>query len=106
VGAIAWNLKSGRWQQVHAGVYATFTGPVGRNAGLWAIVLYCGPQARLSHETAAELHGLIDERFPLVRVTIPKNRLVRPPEGVAIHRSGRMSRPWQPYGLPPHTFIE
>jgi hypothetical protein len=106
VGAIAWNLKSGRWRQVHAGVYATFTGPVGRDAGLWAIVLYCGPQARLSHETAAELHGLIDERFPLVRVTIPKNRLVRPPEGVVIHRSGRMGRPWQPYGLPPHTFIE
>lgn len=105
-GVIAWNLRSGRWQQVYAGVYATFSGPVGRNAVLWAAVLYCGPEARLSHETAAELHGLIDERFPLIRVTIPSYRKVRPPEGVVIHRSARISRPWQPAGLPPHTFIE
>jgi len=105
-GVIAWNLRSGRWQQVYAGVYATFSGPVGRNAVLWAAVLYCGPEARLSHETAAELHGLIDERFPLIRVTIPSYRKVRPPEGVVIYRSARISRPWQPAGLPPHTFTE
>lgn len=105
-GAVAWNVKSGRWQQIYAGVYATFTGPIERNAQLWATVLYCGPQARLSHETAAELLGLIDSRFPLVRVTIPKSRQVRPPDGVVIYRSARVSRPWQPVGLPPHTFIE
>jgi very-short-patch-repair endonuclease len=105
-GAIAWNVRSGRWQQVHAGVYATFTGPIARNSLLWAAVLYCGPEAQLSHETAAELHGLIDEPSPPVRVTIPNNRRVRPPEGVLIYRSARTSRPWQPVGLPPHTFIE
>jgi len=105
-GMIAWNVRSGRWQQVHVGVYATITGPIGRNAVLWAAVLYCGPQARLSHQSAAELHGLIDGQFPVVHVTIPSNRKVRPPEGVVIHRSAHISRPWQPVGLPPHTFIE
>lgn len=105
-GVIAWNLRSGRWQPVYPGVYATFTGPVARNAVLWAAVLYCGPGARLSHETAAELHGLIDGGFPLVQVTIPRERKVRPPEGVVIHRSVHVSGPWQPAGLPPHTSIE
>jgi hypothetical protein len=106
VGAIAWNAKSGRWRQIHVGVHATFTGPVGRSAGLWAIVLYCGPEARLSHETAAELHGLIDGRSPLVRVIIPTSRQARPPKGVIVYRSAHMSRPRQPVGLPPYTFIE
>jgi hypothetical protein len=105
-GAITWYVKSGRWQQVFAGVYATFTGTIARNARLWAIVLYCGRQARLSHETAAELQGLIDGQFPLVQVTIPRNRQVRPLEGVVIRRSAHMSRPWQPLGIPPHTFVD
>jgi hypothetical protein len=105
-GAITWNVKSGRWRQIHPGVYAMFTGPITRNARLWAIVLYSGPLARLSHETAAELLGLSDEQCPLVHVTIPKNRKVRQPEGVVIHRSSHMGRPWQPVGIPPHTFIE
>jgi hypothetical protein len=39
-------------------------------------------------------------------VTIPKMRQVRPPEGVVIRRSSHMSQPWQPVGIPPHTFIE
>jgi hypothetical protein len=105
-GAITWYVKSGRWQQVFAGVYATFTGTIARNARLWAIVLYCGRLARLSHETAAELQGLIDGQFPLVQVTIPRNRQVRPLEGVVIRRSAHMSRPWQPLGIPPHTFVD
>jgi hypothetical protein len=106
VGAITWNVKSGRWQQVYPGVYATFTGTVARNARLWAVVLYCGREARLSHETAAELQGLIDGQFPLVQVTIPRNRQVRAPEGVVIRRSPHMSRPWQPLGIPPQTFVD
>jgi very-short-patch-repair endonuclease len=105
-GAITWLAKSGRWQQIYPGVYATFTGSVERNARLWAIVLYCGPQARLSHQTAAELLRLSDERCPLVHVIISKKRKVKPPEGVVIHRSSYISRPWQPLGMPPHTFIE
>jgi hypothetical protein len=99
-------VKHGRWKRLYPGVYATFTGPVGRNARLWAIVLYAGPGARLSHQTAAELLRLSDERCPLVHVTIPVGRRVKNPPGTIIHRSARVSRPWQPVGLPPHTFIE
>ena len=99
-------VQHGRWRRIYPGVYATFTGRLSRNARLWAIVLYAGPGARLSHETAAELLRLSDERCPLAHVTIPTDRKVRTPQGVVIHRSAYMSRPWQPVGLPPHTFIE
>src|SRR5580692_9626127 len=54
-------LRSGRWQRVHQGVYATFTGPLPREARLWAALRRVGEGAMLSHETAAEVHGLIDK---------------------------------------------
>lgn len=104
--AIFWYLKSGRWQQIYRGAYATFTGPVSRDARLWAAVLYAGPGARLSHETAAELLRLSDERCPLVHVTIPARRQVRAPKGVVIHRSSHLGPLWQPLGIPPHTFVD
>ena len=97
--------KHGRWQQVHAGVYGTFTGPVAWEAQLWAAVLYAGPGALLSHETAAEVLGLTDRRCPVIQVTIPASRRVRPPEGMAIHRSNFDYPAWRPQrGMPPHTF--
>jgi hypothetical protein len=103
---IAWKVRSERWPQLYPGVYATFPGTVPRNALLWAGVLYAGPQARLSHHTAAELHRLSDEPDPALHITIPESRRVRPPAGVVIHRSARLGRLWQPVGLPPHTFVD
>ncbi len=50
-------VKHGLWQQLHPGVYGVFTGAVSREARLWAAVLYAGPGALLSHETAAEVSG-------------------------------------------------
>ena len=34
VGAIAARVRFGRWRRVHLGVYATFTGPLTRDAQL------------------------------------------------------------------------
>src|ERR1700677_4180797 len=85
--AITSKLQQGRWLQVHRGVYATFTGSMDREAQLWACVLYAGPGARLSHETAAELIRLTDRRSPLIHVTISARRRVVPPAGLIIHRS-------------------
>src|SRR5882762_4715795 len=58
---IKFRLRSGRWQLMHRGVYATFTGAPGRGACLWAAVLSAGPGAVLSYQTAAELQGLTDQ---------------------------------------------
>jgi hypothetical protein len=87
------------------GVYAAFTGPVEWEAQLWGAVLYAGPGALLSHETAAEILHLTDRRFPVIQVTIPKSRRVRPPEGVRIHHTSFDYPRWRPMrGIPPHTF--
>ena len=100
-------LRHGRWLQVYRGVYATFTGPIGRDAELWAVVLYTGSGARLSHETAAELIHLRDRPSPLIHVTIAAKRRVVAPAGVAIHRSVSLETSWRfARGIPPHTFAE
>jgi hypothetical protein len=106
-GAIRWVVRGGTWQQVHPGVYATFTGEVGRGARLWAALLHAGEGAVLSHETAAELIGLADRHSPLIHVTIPCTRRVVPPQGVSIHVSRRDIPKWRfARGIPPHTMTE
>ena len=104
-GAITSRLKYQKWVRVYWGVYATFTGPQHREAQLWAAVLYAGRGARLSHETAAELHGLTDQRTPLIHVTIPASRRVRPVRNIVVHISPRRGDRW-PRGVVPHTSVE
>ena len=99
-------VHAGRWQRLHYGVYASFTGEPTRQAALWAAGLRAGPQSVLSHETAAELDGLADKTSKLMHVTIPESRRVRPIAGFAIHRSGRVLEARHPGLLPPRTMIE
>jgi|SRR5450756_103643 len=89
---IGHRLRSGRWQRVQDGVYATFTGPLSREARLWAALRRAGEGAVLSHETAAEVQGLISQKPPgaMIHITVPSRR--RPVQrgrlrGVVIHRS-------------------
>jgi hypothetical protein len=62
-----------------------------RAALLWAAVLKAGPGAALSHETAAELHGLTCKPAPLIHVTVPAGRRVEPVPGLIVHRSARIA---------------
>jgi hypothetical protein len=105
-GAITTRLKYGKWRQIYWGVYVTFTGPVSREAQLWAAVLYAGRGARLSHDTAAELHGLTGRRTPLIHVTIPATRRVRPTRSIVIHISASTDEPPFPRGVIPRTLVE
>jgi hypothetical protein len=106
-GAIVAKIRFGRWQRVHAGVYATFTGPMTRDAQLWAAVLAAGPGAQLSHQTAAEINHLTDRPSPFIHVTIPASRRITPPEGVIIHLSSILTFGWRfARGVPPYTFAE
>ena len=107
---IGHRLSSGRWQRIHSGVYATFSGPVSRNARLWAAVRWAGPDAMLSHETAAEVQGIIDAPLgSTIHVTVPLRRRpaqLHPARGITVHRSSQ-SRPQLsgPFRLP-RTRIE
>jgi hypothetical protein len=101
-------VRSGRWQRLQRGVYATFSGEPTRETVLWAALLRAGPGAVLSHQTAAERHGLIDEPSPVITITVPASRhpaQVKLP-GVVIHRSNAILRTRHPVMLPPCTRVE
>jgi hypothetical protein len=99
-------LRSGRWQPLQRGSYSIFTGEPGREAQLWAALHRAGPDAVLSHQTAAELSGLCDQPSPLIHLTIPATRRVRGIPGVLIHRSRLIGDARHPALLPPRTRIE
>lgn len=102
-------MRSGRWQRLQRGVYAGFSGDPARETLLWAALLRVGPDAVLSHQTAAERHGLIDEPSSLITITVPAarhpGRRARIP-GVVIYRSDAILRTRHPAMLPPCTRVE
>jgi hypothetical protein len=103
---IKFRLRSGRWQLIHRGVYATFTGVPGRGARLWAAVLSAGPGAVLSYQTAAELQGLTDQPANSIHVTVPHGRHVIAAKGISVHRSDRALDAMQEGAYPPRTTVE
>jgi hypothetical protein len=99
-------LHWGRWQRLHTGVYAVFTGEPDRLAMLWAAVLRTGPGATLSYQTAAELAGLTDRPSALIHITVPAARRLDAIPGVIVHLSGRAAQARHPVAVPPRTRVE
>ena len=104
--AIEARLHGGRWQRVFGRVYATFSGPVPRGCLLWAAVLRAGEGATLSHETAAELVGLLDGPSARIHLTVPAGRRIAPVPGVQLHRSRLVHVTRHGSRLPPQTRVE
>ena len=102
--AVGRRIKSGKWQRLHRGTYATFSGVPPREATLWAALLRAGSGAVLSHETAAEVQELIDKPTAKIHITVPISHDPArrgPIRGVVIHRSRRVaSEPLPPWQLP------
>jgi hypothetical protein len=102
--AVVRRTKSGAWQRLHRGTYATFTGVPSREAVLWAALLRAGPGAVLSYETAAEVHQLLDKPAAKIHITVPASHDPArrgPIRGVIIHRSRNVtSEPLPPWQLP------
>jgi hypothetical protein len=99
-------VRARRWQRVFRAVYATFGGPIPRDCLLWAAVLCAGPGAALSHRSAAETVGLVDEPQDPIHVTVPPDRRVLPAPGLVVHNSIRLASACHPTRLPPQTRIE
>ena len=108
VGKIRAELRANRWQQVHRNVYGLFTGALTRSAEHWAGVLTGGDGAALSHQTAAELDGLIEPQptGSTVHVTVPVGRRVARQPGVQIHYLHRLPTVRHPSHSPPRLRIE
>lgn len=99
-------LRSKLWLTLQRGVYCVSAGQPSREASLWAAILRAGADAALSHETAAELFGLIDKRCPQIHITIPESRRVKPISGVVLHRSIRLAEATHPSLEPPRIRLE
>src|ERR1700683_1366656 len=70
-GVIKFKVSSGRWQEVHPGVYTRVTGGPVRGAQLWAAVLSAGGGKMLTHKTPAEIQRLTNKPVETIHVTIP-----------------------------------
>jgi hypothetical protein len=103
---IAAQIKRGRWQRMHRGVYATFSGTPSRDCLLWAAVLRAGPRAVLSHQTAARLWGLPSGESSAIHVSVPIGSPAPRIRGVIVHYSSRGSQARHPALAPPRTTIE
>ncbi len=99
-------LDSDRWQRLHRGVYATFSGEPGRPALLWAAVLCTGKPAVLSYATAAELNGFAGPPALAIHVTVPSGNPAATGDGIVLHYSRRVSEARHPALLPPRTRVE
>jgi hypothetical protein len=102
-------VRYGTWQRLHHGVYASFTGTPTREAQLWAALLRAGPDAILSHYTAAERHGLISRPSAAIHVTVPSGhnpaRRTKIPS-LVVHRSNSILAGRHPMMAPPCTRID
>jgi very-short-patch-repair endonuclease len=85
MSAIKHRIARGRLHPVRAGVYAVGRPDLTREGEWMAAVLSCGPDAVLSHGSAAALWGLVTERESRIHVTVPSARDRRQP-GSALHR--------------------
>ncbi|RIQ28617.1 hypothetical protein [Jiangella rhizosphaerae] len=100
-------VAGGRWQRPYPGVFAAFSGPLGRAARIWAAILWVTPDAVASHATAAELHGLTGRVDDRIHVTAPVSRRVRShAEGVVVHYAHRLPFSRHPTANPPRTRLE
>ena len=107
--ALQAKVDSGRWRRLHHGVDAAFSGRPDRAAMLWAAVLGAGPRAVLSHETAAELHGLLSasaRQDGPIHVMVPRGNQVAAMRRVRLHYSQRLEASRHPVLLPPVTRLE
>ncbi len=71
--AIEHRIAVGRLHRIHKGVYAVGRRTLSRHGRWMAAVLACGPDAVLSHRSAAALWGLRQSAWK-IEVTVPKDR--------------------------------
>ena len=80
--------KGGLLHRVHAGVYSVGHGLLPPLGAEQAALLALGDDSRLSHFTAAWLHGLLPRRDGPVHVTTRRHR--GRPNGIVVHTSRRL----------------
>jgi very-short-patch-repair endonuclease len=83
-------VAAGRLHRIHQGVYAVGHTATSPNQQRMAAVLACGPDAVLSHRSAAALWGIRQSSGTRIDVTAPGRR-GRTPAGIAAHRDASLT---------------
>jgi len=102
-GALRRRIQAGgRWQVVVPGVYATFTGPLGRRHRLRAALLHAGDGALLCGATATEVYALHYAPPPdgAVHVLVDHHCKVGSTGFVRIERTTNLPDEWSAGALP------
>jgi len=100
-------LRAKRWQRVHTGVYATFTGKLSWDARCWAAVLRCGDGAVLAGPTALQYWRPATRSVAAasakqdIVVAVDGRRRPRPSEGVEVWTLTGLQRHVHPTRRPP-----
>lgn len=84
--AVRDRVASGRLHRMHRGVYAVGHPRLTREGRWMAAVLACGPDARLSHRSAAGLWAIRPDNRPRTDVSVPRPS-ARSRPGIAVHRT-------------------
>jgi predicted transcriptional regulator of viral defense system len=84
--------KQGRLHPRYPGVYSVGHTSLAVEGELTAALLAAGPDAVLSHATAAWWWGLIEKQPPVIEVSVPPGRRARSRPGLRIHRRLHLER--------------
>ncbi len=84
--AIHHRLTIGQLHPVWQGVYAVGRPELTFKGWLMAAVLACGPDAVVSHMTAAMLLGIRPIRNGAIHISVPEDRRPAPRDGIVVHR--------------------
>ena len=85
-------------------MFSIWPGPLSTLARVWAALLYAGPDAVASHQTAAWLDGFGDPPT-LIHISVAQPRHLRGLPGVRIYRSTWLARQTHPAKSPPRTRV-
>lgn len=106
-GQVQHEIAYGRWHVPARGVVAAQNTPPSGDQRLWLGVLYAGPDAVLSHLTAARVEGLRWTGDETIHVLVPKGDLVPALTGFRFHQTRRPYRRWvRPADGPPRVPVE
>lgn len=84
--AINHRIERGRLHRLWRGVYAVGRLEIGERGRWMAAVLTCGPDARLSHRSAARLWGFQLRHSSMIDIAIPSRVARRGRKGIRVHR--------------------
>lgn len=90
-GQVDHRLRSKRWRRVLPRVYRDARAPADDEVARWAAVLWAGPDAALSHTTAAVIWGLPVVAFG-TELAVSRRRVLTRVPGVFVHRPRHLDR--------------